>query len=610
MPYPRWIRRLSLLGLSLLVVLTMQLKPVTTSAIATEPWIPTTSMTWDEHQVRLPDWSQLTFGTLPPFSTDGAFESSAEINQSLGYDLSRSWQTGQSVETVLKLGDFQTSLYPQLFNLNAIAQISQIDLNQVALDALDMVVWQTLDDLVAAIPHLGQLPISQIPPVESLIASVIPIPQLALRLKETLGTTSLSAVLTEFPDLGQLSLGHLGEQLNQFAITDIPGLANIPLQNLRNWSSSTIAGVPGFANVPFDQMPNPLSGIGAVGRIDMVYGPAETQRQNAISGSTREGFQVPCEDDCAHVELTGSPTLHGKQWISGQYQQVKGGEGFLAMVNGGKEPTGRHPFGEAFKVAIWDVDETTGTVSTALFFRICQRGGFLTPNLGCTPYFIGPIPFMSYRETEFMLIGALDGVRDTPTAMATASAVPTRPVTTAAQAAEPTNTPIFLAETNPCDAMTSAISPANLVHAVSSSTTGDVGAIGPYVCDGEGNCGRSLGRYQLMSYQPDVRAVIEHQPGGDDFLEQLDSGNSIDEVDLERFFTISAQTRLVEAELAKAIERAEAEGLTGQALIERVRQLYLGGEGVSASSRISDVHGKALSPTAASGTCLAGGVTP
>jgi hypothetical protein len=313
MPYPRWIRRLSLLWLSLLAILALQLRPAATSAITTEPWIPTTSMTWDEHQVRLPDWSQLTFGTLPPFSTDGAFESSAEINQSLGYDLSRSWQTGQSVDSVLKLGDFQTSLYPQLFNLNAIAQISQIDLNQVALDALDMVVWQTLDDLVAAIPNLGQLSISQIPPVESLIASVIPIPQLALRLEETLGTTSLSAVLVEFPDLGQLSLGNLGDQLNQFAITDIPGLSNIPLQNLRNWSNSTIAGVPGLATVPFDQMPNPLSGIGAVGRIDMVYGPAETQRQNAISGSTREGFQVPCQEDCAHVELTGSPTLHGKQ---------------------------------------------------------------------------------------------------------------------------------------------------------------------------------------------------------------------------------------------------------------------------------------------------------
>jgi hypothetical protein len=609
MPYPRWMRRISLIGLSLLVVLTIQLKPVTTSAVTTEPWIPTTSMTWDEHQVRLPDWSQLTFGTLPPFSTDGVFESSAEINQSLGYDLSRSWQAGQSVDTVLKLGDFQTSLYPQLFNLNTIAQIIQIDLNQVALDALDMVVWQTLEDLVAAIPNLGQLPISQIPPVESLITSVVSIPQLTLQLEGTLGTTPLSTVLEAFPDLGQLSLGQLGDQLNQFAITDIPGLANIPLQNLRNWSNSTIAGVPGLANVPFAQMPNPLSGIGAVGRIDMVYGPAETQRQNAISGSTREGFQVPCKEDCAHVELTGSPALHGKQWISGQYQQVKGGEGFLAMVNGGQEPTGRHPFGEAFKAAIWDVDETTGTVSTALFFRICQRGGFLVPDLGCTPYFIGPIPFMSYRETEFMLIGALDGVRETSTAMTTSAVVPMRPATTKTRDANPTNSFSFLDELGTCDAETSAISPANLVNVVASSTSRDVGAIGPYVCDGQGNCGRSLGRYRLMSYQLEVRTAIKHQPGGDDFLKQLDSEASMDGADLERFFPVSAQTRLVEADLAQALEQAEAEGLTGQALVERVGQLYLGGEGVPAGSRITDIHGNVLSPLA-SGICLAEGVKP
>jgi hypothetical protein len=289
---------------------------------------------------------------------------------------------------------------------------------------------------------------------------------------------------------------------------------------------------------------------------------------------------------------------------------VKGGEGFLAMVNGGKEPTGRHPFGEAFKVAIWDVDETTGTVSTALFFRICQRGGFLVPDLGCTPYFIGPIPFMSYRETEFMLIGALDGVRETPVAKVTSSTVPTRSANTATTIAKPASLFSVLGNFDACDAGTGAISPANLINAVVSSTNGDFGAIGPYVCDGQGNCGRSLGRYQFMSYQPEVRAVIKYQPGGDDFLKQLDSGNSIDEADLERFFPISAQTQLVEADLAKALEQAEAERLAGQALIDRVGQLYLGGEGVPAGSLISDVHGKALSPTTTSGACLAEGVTP
>jgi hypothetical protein len=202
---------------------------------------------------------------------------------------------------------------------------------------------------------------------------------------------------------------------------------------------------------------------------------------------------------------------------------------------------------------------------------------------------------MSYRETEFMLIGALDGVRETPAAMAASSAV-TRSPGSATKAAEPANSFSVLDGFDTCNAETSAISPANLVNIVATSTRGDFGAIGPYVCDGQGNCGRSLGRYQLMSYQPEVRTAIKYQPGGDDFLKQLNSGASMDGADLGRFFPVAAQTQLVEVELTKALEQAESEGL--------------GGEGVPARSRISDVHGKALSPTANSSLCLAGGGTP
>ena len=174
----------------------------------------------------------------------------------------------------------------------------------------------------------------------------------------------------------------------------------------RSWGNSTLGGVPGLADVPFDQMPNPIGSVGLLGQVDVAYGPAEQSRQNTISGSYQAGFNVACEIDCAHVELTASPALHGKQWISGKYQEVRGGEGILGQVNGGKEPTGRHPFGKVAKVVVWDVDESTGTVSTALFFRICKRG---IPDLGCTPYFIGPVPFLSYSETTMMLVGLLDG---------------------------------------------------------------------------------------------------------------------------------------------------------------------------------------------------------
>ena len=50
---------------------------------------------------------------------------------------------------------------------------------------------------------------------------------------------------------------------------------------------------------------------------------------------------------------------------------VDGGEGVLGILNCGKEPTGRNPFGSGFKVALWSVDETKDEASTAIFFRVC-----------------------------------------------------------------------------------------------------------------------------------------------------------------------------------------------------------------------------------------------
>lgn len=92
----------------------------------------------------------------------------------------------------------------------------------------------------------------------------------------------------------------------------------------------------------------------------------------------------------------------GKQWVSGNSQQVQGGHGILGVMFGGVEPTGRHPFGDGFKVVIGDIDETTATVETELYFRICKRGWI---NLGCSPYGIGPIPFLTFQEKDWIFLG-------------------------------------------------------------------------------------------------------------------------------------------------------------------------------------------------------------
>ncbi|NJL57523.1 M23 family peptidase, partial [bacterium] len=50
-------------------------------------------------------------------------------------------------------------------------------------------------------------------------------------------------------------------------------------------------------------------------------------------------------------------------------------------------------------------DETTDTVDTALFFRFCADA------LGCTPYFIGPVPFFTYKVNALMFVGDLSDQR-------------------------------------------------------------------------------------------------------------------------------------------------------------------------------------------------------
>ena len=128
-------------------------------------------------------------------------------------------------------------------------------------------------------------------------------------------------------------------------------------------------------------------------QVDIVFGPAEGGLTRTISGSYQEGFNVPCASNCSHIELA-APYL-GAQWVSGLSQQVRGGYGVLGSLNNGVEPTGRHPFGPAFKVVLLETDEASGTANLGLYFRTCINSPI---DLGCSPYFIGPLPFMSIRE--------------------------------------------------------------------------------------------------------------------------------------------------------------------------------------------------------------------
>ena len=381
------------LSLSLLIsgtiIISLQQKSISNPP-STKTEIPTVE--WQN--TRLPDWNQITFSKMPAITESGSFQVPNNVTSELEYDPSRSWNAGQTPDSFTMLGDFQDSFKLQEFTLADISQIANSNLQKNSLENFGVVKLQNLDSLVKAIPELKEWTIVSVKPILDLLSQ---------NLSQSFNANqTIDDLLKKSPHLGKLNFESL--DLTSYNLDSIPGLSTTPIASFDQWHSVYIDEVPGLSDVPFSQFPNPANPVGMeVGIVDIAFATDEQKRNRTISGSNKEGFAVPCEQDCAHIELSGSPAIKGKAWISGKYQLVKGGKGILGSVNGGKEPTGRNLFGDAFKVAVWDVSEVDGKISQSLFFRVCMRNNFI--DLGCTPYFIGPVPFMTYKEKEAIFLG-------------------------------------------------------------------------------------------------------------------------------------------------------------------------------------------------------------
>lgn len=384
------------LSLSLLicgaVLITSQQKSISNPP-STQTEVPT--INWEN--TRLPDWNQITFSKMPAIAESGSFQAPGNVSQKLGYDPSRRWDAGQKPDSFTMLGDFQDSFKLQEFSLLDISQITGSDTQGSDLSRFGVVKFQTIESLVKAIPDLKEWKISDVKPILDLLSQNL---SQSFNANQTIGS-----LLNKSLHLGKLNFESL--DLTSYNLDSIPGLSTTPIVSFYKWQGVYIDEVPGLSDVPFSQFPNPTNPVGMqVGVVDVAFATNEQKRDRTISGSNFEGFAVPCDKDCAHIEVSGSQAVHGKAWVSGKYQLVKGGRGILGSVNGGKEPTGRNLFGDAFKVAVWDVSEVDGKVSQSLFFRVCMRNNFV--DLGCTPYFIGPVPFMTYREKEPIFLGRID----------------------------------------------------------------------------------------------------------------------------------------------------------------------------------------------------------
>lgn len=354
-----------------------------------------------------------SFSTFPAAPAPGGFnlrdyvppDIANKVIDDLGYDPSRSWSYGTQLAEIFYLGDFSDGSSLPEFNLQTIASLTGLSLSNLSLEEYPILRSQTIEGLARAVPYLEDFSLRDIPPLYELLRQTT-----GRSVFDALKDRTLKDILESSAygrQIGALQLGRL-ENLSEFPLESIPNVEFAPLGRFEGYRQLRLSDVPGLPSVPLSSFLRNVPGFPSiVARVDLVLGFKEQQRLRTVTGSDREGFAVPCEEkQCRHIELSrislfGGGFLddrHGRAWISGLDREVEGGRGCLRWLNGGKEPTGRHPYGPAFKVVLLDTDERAAKANFGIFFRI---GAFC----GRSPYFIGPFPFFSVTEKDVLFLG-------------------------------------------------------------------------------------------------------------------------------------------------------------------------------------------------------------
>jgi hypothetical protein len=424
-----------------------------------------------------PNFSAITLRSLGSFSESGFIPD--DYDDYVGYSLGRQWQAGDAVIDVLKLGDLDEALGIGRMRLGEIVTKSGHQFHEVTLDRLGFIEEQTVASFIQANPQLKSESIENVPPLADLVTLIygdrakiilnLPVQVLIdvryqsqfnpISLNKSLKTLSnktftLSLSETQTPrtsqafeqrrglqgrefdsrhspssndvsskiEISEVEMGEL--DLSQYTLDDVSGMEDSFVEDFEGWKNEYAGEVEGLADISLDNFPNPVATtLAFVSRVDTIWSDAhgEIKSGQSVAGSNVAGYAVPCQTQCAHIELDDLENSgrdirwisEGRRWMLGNDPNnanicpeapwgVDGGEGILGEVNCGKEPTGRNPFGPTFKVALWNVDETTDTAETSIFFRICIR---FPVDLGCTPYFIGPIPWLPANREDWIILG-------------------------------------------------------------------------------------------------------------------------------------------------------------------------------------------------------------
>lgn len=325
-----------------------------------------------------------SFSDIPPIQTAGTLSAPGwgEI----------SWAPGTPPDRLFTVGMFQNSFGFQNLSLSQIRAITGQPVTDAPLSQFPLVQRMSVAQLEAAVPGLGQLPVSSSRPIQ------------ALAQRQGINTNAGTAPIEQVAPLIQGDLNQLGGDLENYAISEVPGLPDLSLSELPDWAQAQIAEVPGLSNTPLIA---PLSLMDYFVPFDIPFGMSpcrgsqdcrEFDIDNTASGNW-ENMSIPCEGGpCSHIEVNRWGNNSQKiRWITKE-QKVSGGNGFLCQ----EEPTGRFPFGKNPKVVAEEVREAPGEVKFALYFSV--DGPFGAESAHCFGPF--PMPFWGERkEGQLILFG-------------------------------------------------------------------------------------------------------------------------------------------------------------------------------------------------------------
>ncbi len=163
--------------------------------------------------VMIPDFTRISLDNLSKIQV------TAQLQQQLSQLLSPSALTNLAIgsyvspDQYLTVGSFQ-SLGLEQMSLQAIANRAGVSLNNVSLGQLgELTSQQTINSLLQSLPDLSNHPLLQVKPILDLVTQKSGVANLAILNNELSGFT-VGQLVNAFPDLGNLSLGSLGEQLN------------------------------------------------------------------------------------------------------------------------------------------------------------------------------------------------------------------------------------------------------------------------------------------------------------------------------------------------------------------------------------------------------------